>query len=321
MRLFEVNGMALRRFLSALLACVSLAAVAGSAVASPPVPLLWKVSDADNSVYLLGAFHLLKPGDYPLSADVDVAFADSQSLLFEIPPDEMASPTLALHMQQSGLRTDGTQLDDDLDRTLRTQLATWLDANADRLQVAGITPTSIQKLKPWLAALMISLVEMDKAGLDPSLGLDAHLAAAAKASGKPTGGLETGAQQIAFLDAMDHGEQIQFLGEALDESVNGSDELAKLHAAWRRGDAATLWNGMAEQMKREYPDLFRHIDVERNDAWVPKIRQRLQAPGHDNTLVVVGALHLLGKEGVVEQLRAKGYRVERICSACAGGER
>lgn len=50
---------------------------------TPPVPLLWKVSDADNSLYLLGSFHLLKPEDYPLSAEVDAAFADAEALLFE----------------------------------------------------------------------------------------------------------------------------------------------------------------------------------------------------------------------------------------------
>jgi uncharacterized protein YbaP (TraB family) len=51
---------------------------------------------------------------------------------------------------------------------------------------------------------------------------------------------------------------------------------------------------------------------------VPKIEQRLKAPGRDDTLVVVGALHLLGSDGVVEKLRARGYKVERICSACRG---
>jgi hypothetical protein len=73
---------------------------------------------------------------------------------------------------------------------------------------------------------------------------------------------------------------------------------------------------MAADMKRKYPKLYQHIDVDRNDAWVPKIAQRLTAPGRDDTLVVVGALHLLGSDGVVEKLRVKGYKVERICSAC-----
>ena len=48
-----------------------------AAASKPPVPLLWKVSDADNDVYLLGSFHMLKPSDYPLSADVDSAFDDA----------------------------------------------------------------------------------------------------------------------------------------------------------------------------------------------------------------------------------------------------
>jgi hypothetical protein len=47
------------------------------------VPLLWKVSDANNSVYLLGSFHMLRADDYPLSKDVDAALADSESVLFE----------------------------------------------------------------------------------------------------------------------------------------------------------------------------------------------------------------------------------------------
>ena len=74
---------------------------------------------------------------------------------------------------------------------------------------------------------------------------------------------------------------------------------------------------MGADMKKEYPRLYQRINVARNDAWVPKIRQRLTQSGTDDTLVVVGALHLLGPDGVVEKLRAKGYKVERICSACA----
>ena len=80
----------------------------------PPVPLLWKVSDADNAVYLLGSFHLLKPDDYPLSNDVNRAFADARTVVFELPPEEMNSPQLPLQMMQAAVRTDGSQLDSEL---------------------------------------------------------------------------------------------------------------------------------------------------------------------------------------------------------------
>ena len=303
------------------LATLLLACVAHAAVAAPPVPLLWKVSDADNSVYLLGSFHLLKPGDYPLSKDVDDAFADSKALVFEIPPEEIGSPSLAMQMSQAALRTDGTQLDGDLSPGLRAQLQAWQAANAAGLQKIGLAPQVLQMFEPWFVGLTVSVIDMASHGLDPKLGLDEHLAVEAEAKGKPTSGLETGAQQIAFLDHMDHDEQLQFLDEALTESAQGQKELEILHTAWRAADVATLWDGMAADMKHNYPKLYQHINVERNDAWVPKIEQFLKAPGRDDTLVVVGALHLLGNDGVVEKLRARGYKVERICSACSRGTR
>ena len=286
----------------------------------PPVPLLWKVSDADNSVYLLGSFHLLKPTDYPLSSDVDAAFKDAESLVFEMTPEEMSSPALAMQMGQAALRTDGTTLNSELPPETVALLDKWLADNAAELQKMGLPPQVLQMFEPWFVGLTISITEMTKQGLDPKLGLDAHLAAQAGKAGKPTAGLETGAQQIAFLDGMGKQEQLQFLAEALSQSKDAKNETAKLHDAWREGNAELLWNDMAVKMKQEYPGLYQRINVARNDAWVPKIEKRLADPGTDDTLVVVGALHLLGPDGVVEKLRTKGYTVERVCSACALGK-
>ena len=286
------------------------------AASSPPVPLLWKVSDADNSVYLLGSFHLLKPNDYPLSKDVDAAFADAESLVFEIAPEEMSSPALGMQMGQAALRADGTQLNSELPVATVSLLDAWLTANGPDLQKMGLTPQVVQMFEPWFVGLTITITEMTKQGLDPKLGLDTHLAAMAAEAGKPTTGLETGAQQIEFLDGMSKDEQLQFLAEALSESRDAKEETAKLHAAWRAGKADVLWQDMGMQMKKEYPGLYKRINVARNDAWVPRIEKRLSESGKNDTLVVVGALHLLGPDGVVEKLRAKGYAVERVCTAC-----
>ena len=288
---------------------------AAAATKSPPVPLLWKVSDADNAIYLLGSFHLLKPNDYPLSKDVDAAFTDAESLVFEVSPDEMGSPEIGMIMAKSGVRTDGKQLKDDLNPVTARKLDAWLAANQGELQKIGMVPQVMQRFEPWFAALTISVLEMTKQGLDPKLGLDAHFVAAGKISGKRGSGLETGAQQVALFDSMSLEEQRQFMDEAL-ASGEGPKEIEKLHAAWRAGDVDAMWTGMAADMRKEYPRLYKVINVERNDAWVPKLERRLKDPGSDETLVVVGALHLLGSDGVVEKLRAKGYKVQRICSAC-----
>lgn len=289
--------------------------------AAPPVPLLWKVSGADNAVYLLGSFHLLKSSDYPLSSDVDAAFAAADKLVFEIAPEEMGSPALAMQMGQAALRTDGTQLDSELPPETVAALKAWVADNADHLGAMQLNGQVLQMFEPWFVGLMVTIVELTKYGLDPALGLDNHMAERAKAANKPTSGLETGAEQIAFLDGMDPAEQLQFLQESLKSSEQGQAEVEKLHSAWRNGDADAMWNGMAVDMREQFPKLYRRINVERNDAWLPKIAAHLEQSGSDDTLVVVGALHLLGEDGVVEKLRAQGYEVERICSACGAAGR
>lgn len=282
---------------------------APDAVARPPVPLLWKVSDADNAVYLLGSFHVLRSDDYPLSADAEHALADADTVMFELSPAEMQSPQLALQMREAGLRKDGKQLRDDLDE------ATWANLQAYALRNA-MPLDAVQDFEAWYMGLNIGMLEMLREGMDPQYGLDEHFMTEAQQAGKATLGLETGGEQIALLDGMSLQEQRQFLAESLQDAQDGAKETEALHRAWRDGDVQTLWNRMAMQMQRDYPHLYQRIDVQRNDAWVPKIAQRLDDVHKGNTLVVVGALHLLGPDGVVEKLRAKGYKVERICSAC-----
>ncbi|MCL7714057.1 TraB/GumN family protein [Stenotrophomonas mori] len=275
----------------------------------PPVPLLWKVDGADGAaLYLLGSFHLLKPADYPLSADVDTAFAASRQLLFELAPEEMGSPALATQMAQSALRQDGRELKDDLDAETWQRLQAYAAAN-------GLPLERLAGLKPWFVGLTISLAQMARQGLDAASGLDRHLMARAADAGKSALGLESAAAQIALLDGMEIDEQRQLLREALEQVDKGDEQSRRLHDAWRRGDAETLWHDMAAQMKRDYPALYRRINSERNDAWLAPLQTRLQA-GQGTTLVVVGALHLLGEDGVVEKLRARGYPVQRVCTAC-----
>ncbi len=282
---------------------------AGKPAHVPPVPLLWKVSGPQGGeLYLLGSFHLLKADDYPLSTDVDKAFDASSRLLFELAPEEMNSPTLAAQMAQAALRRDGRLLKDDLDADTWGRLQEYAAAN-------GLPIDRLAGLKPWFVGLTISLGQMARQGLDAQAGLDRHLMTRAAEVGKPALGLESAAAQIAMLDGMSVDEQRQLLREALEQVDKGDEQGRRLHDAWRRGDDVTLWRDMATQMKRDYPALYRRINTERNDAWLAPLQQRLQA-GQGTTLVVVGALHLLGSDGVVEKLRAKGYRVERICSAC-----
>jgi hypothetical protein len=282
----------------------------GEARPAPPVPLLWRVSDGDNSLYLLGAFHLLHAGDYPLAAETEAAFADAESLLLELSPEDMTSPQLPLAMLRAAVRTDGTPLLADLDPARAARLEDWQARNATALADLGFDALSMQGYEAWYAATIAGAVALRRQGLDPALGLDMHFAERAFAAGKPAAGLETMQDHVALLDGMALEEQLQFLDDALAEDTHG--EARALYRAWRRGDAETLRVSTAERMRREHPALYRRIQLERNLAWLPQLEARLAQLAGQDTLVVVGALHLLGEDGVVEHLRAKGYAVERL---------
>lgn len=272
---------------------------------APARALLWKVGDADNHLYLLGSFHVLKAGDYPLPASIDAAFADAERVAFEVSPAEMRSPELGRKMLAAGLADDGRSLQQ------RVGPATWRKLEAYCAK-RGIAAANLQRFEPWMASLMISLGEATRLGYAPDKGLDQALIDRTLAAGKPGTGLETADQQIAALAGMTDAEQEQALLEALDDVDGMQARMDELHDDWRRGDVVAIERLMTTELRDQYPALYQRINVARNDAWLPKLRAMLDAPGHDDTLVIVGSMHLVGDDGLVAKLRKAGYRVERL---------
>jgi uncharacterized protein YbaP (TraB family) len=278
---------------------------------APPVPLLWKVSDGDNAVYLLGSFHLLKADDYPLSGDIDTAFDDVDKVVFEVPPEQMTDPAT----QQKVLAAAGFGDDRKLSQVLPADLREKLSRI---MAMSGASMATVDGYEPWYVNLSLLMGVSQSMGFSPDKGLDQYLMQQAGATNKPTGGLETMDLQLQVLDSSPMPEQIASLREFLDRPQDMPAMLTDLHQAWRDGDVARLDKLSREEMREKTPQTYRMVNVERNDAWVPLIRKMLDGVKKGDTMVVVGALHLLGEDGVIEKLRSKGYRIERVCTACAG---
>lgn len=291
--------------LKRLLPLLVLSLCCACARADVPKPLLWKVSDADNSVYLLGSFHLLKPTDYPLAASTDAAFADAKTVVFEVPPAELDDPALPVRFLKAGLRGDGTTLQSALPRATWKKLEAYGPAN-------GLSVERLQTFEPWLVSLFISSIEMSKQGLDKDLGLDKHFSKLAAANGKRTEGLESSDDQIALFDGMTQSEQLALLQDTLDELDDSAAHIDALHALWRAGDSGKLFEETGAGMKKKYPSLYARINTDRNRAWLPQVQKLLDDSRSDDALVVVGSIHLLDSDGLVAMLKAKGYRVERL---------
>lgn len=277
----------------------------GTASAEAPKPLLWKVSDADNSLYLLGSFHMLKPGDYPLAKSTDVAFDDAEQLYFELSPEEMNNPALGQKMAQAGMLTNGKNLQQSVSAETWKKFESY--ATKNKMPIANF-----QVFEPWFVGLILSVTEIQKLGLDPALGLDKHFMDRGKKADKPAKGLETGDSQIAIFDRMTAQQQEQFLLEALGDSSEIKTKMDVLHNAWRKADDKTLFDIMAMDMQKKHPELYQSINTDRNKAWLPKLEDLLKTNQSDDILVVVGALHLVGDDGVVKMLKDKGYKIEQM---------
>jgi uncharacterized protein YbaP (TraB family) len=177
-----------------------------------------------------------------------------------------------------------------------------------RANELGLDMRILNPLKPWFAALTMVAIQMQRMGLDPKLGVDRYLAARAKASNKPSAGLETLEFQLGIFDGLTPREQEMMLAETVGQLERLATNINEIVTAWLKGDADRLSNLLLVGM-REYPELHERILVERNRRWTGEIEKFIAQGGGE--LVVVGAAHVVGKDSLIEMLKAKGYQVEQ----------
>ena len=279
------------------LAGLALLLLAGLAHAQPA---LWVARRADATVYLFGTVHLLPHDTSWRDPSLDRALAASQALYVEIVDDD------PLIMSALVLRYG---IDTAHPLSTRLTPAEW-----DRLQhaarLAGIDDgRRLNLMKPWLAALTLTVAPLTKAGLDPAAGVDRQLREVMSRAGKPVRALETAEQQIRFLADLPMSLQLGLLRSTLRETDRVGEELGKLIDAWKTGDVAAIARLENDTLAREEPALYRRLLVERNAAWAQRIQSLLAQPG--TYFIAVGAAHLAGPDSLQARLAALGVTVTR----------
>ena len=262
-------------------------------------PALWVIKDADSTLYLFGSVHVLRPTTGWASPRVEAAFDSASDIWFEISnPDDQAA-VLPL-IQQHGLSPETP-----LSSRLTPEENVELEAAA---QAMGASAAQLQPMKPWLAALSLSVAPLVKAGYDPKSGVELVLKARAEAAGKPIHGFETIDKQIGILAGLPEDVQMAFLRETLKDYENAVTLLDTMVEAWAKGDVATLDRVMVEEMKAASPALYQALLVDRNTDWANQIQTLLEGSG--TAFIAVGAGHLTGDESVQAILQQRGVTVE-----------
>lgn len=288
------------RLLAASLLAASLLAAAATARAGPAAhPALWKVADADTTIYLFGTIHVLPAGVDWLDGPVAKAFDGADTLVTEVVAGDPAAMQ-ALVARYATLPPG---------ETLRGQLGAGERAALEAaLARIGVPPAAFDRFRPWFAAVNLALLPVLGWGFAIDNGPEAVLAARAEAQAKPHAALETAEYQLALFAALPPVVERGYLAETERELPDLRGEIAAMLAAWQRGDAETL--AALVNAGEDDPAMVKALITDRNRAWAGWIAHRLDTPG--TVFVAVGAGHLAGPHRVQAQLAARGITVARV---------
>jgi uncharacterized protein len=289
-----------RRLLPVLPALALLAA----APAQPPAhPALWKLADADTTIYLFGTVHILPAGTNWMDPGIKKAIDASQSLTLEAVLDQ--DPNLVAGvLMKIGTTKDQPPLADRIPAAKRAQLDTLI-------KESGVPPVFFNGMKTWAAALMLTGPALQQIGVDAaaSPGVEPQLTALFRSADKPVEGLETAEQQLGFFDRLPEAAQRSFLVATLDDPAKAKADFQKMLAAWSKGDPAAIEKSFADdpEFTPERRDLLLR---QRDRNWAEILAKRLDQPG--TVFVAVGAGHLVGPDSVQKMLADKGLKVVRV---------
>lgn len=261
-------------------------------------PALWKVADADTTIYLFGTIHALPKGLVWLDGPVASALAESGELVTEIPDAPAAQ-------QQQTVRAIGLLQGETLRSLMSDADRAAYEALLARLRIPA---EAFDPLEPWLAGITLGVMPYAMAGYGADDGVEAVLRKVALAKGKKQGALETVEFQLGLFDKLPREAQLKFLGEAVRDFDKGSAIIGTMTEDWGKGDSDALARLLNDEM--DDPDLAEALLYQRNRNWAAWIRKRLDQPGA--VFVAVGAGHLAGAGSVQDVLKAQGIATSRV---------
>ena len=286
-------------FAAAVVLSMSCAAWAQSGY-SPP---LWEVRSGNNTVYLFGTIHVGKADFYPLPAAVESAYRESSVLALEVDP---ANEQEAVNAVMSAMYAPPDNIENHLAPAL-------LSSAVELSAVYGVRFQQIRQMKPYLLMFTLTTLEYARLGYSATQGLESHFSQRARAQGKRVVSLESMSQQMQMLDNLSPQLQAAMLQITVEEITNGevAKLVAEMIAAWRSGDTRALDTVLSVEERRLPDELAREFHerflTERNIRMARQVERMLHSG--ERVFVAVGALHMVGEDGIPALLSELGYKV------------
>lgn len=293
-----------RRIFISILVVIALVTLGSFGQLYAEKSFLWKVESDKGTGYLLGSIHLLKKDHYPLKQVIEDAFVESDTLVVEANLSDPEVTKLIMPLLQKGMYQGEETLKDNISE--KTYQLT-----RDKLKEMGLDIEKYIKFKPWMAAMTILNIQLMKMGFDPNYGIDMYFMK--KAAGKKEilelEGIEF---QLKLFESFSKEESEKFFLSSILEADQLGKEMDKMVNAWNKGEVETLKRMLTENTDKypELKDFYKKIADDRNVGMVDKIIKYLEQG--KKCFVVVGAAHMVGKKGIVQLLKDKGYTVTQL---------
>jgi len=267
-------------------------------------PAIWKMTDEDSEVWLLGTYHILPPSVDWRSATVKRAIAAAQAVYLEADiesPDAQGKILRTLMLK--GFNPRGTYLSDMLSQEQEAKLLEITDS-------LDLSFKAINAMRPWNAFITLSAQFIVAKGYDPNSGVDSALSLEIKASGRELRYFETASQQISFFADLPSEVELKLLEMTLDDWDKTTAEFDALFNAWRIGDVPAMDQMINESIRDTSPQVFDVLLTQRNTRWTEELENLMDGSG--TYLVAVGAGHLVGDQSVIAMMRQRGFQIKRI---------
>ena len=282
--------------------------------------LLWKATNGNNTLYLLGTIHLDRDNVYPLHRSLRDAIQASEEVIFELDLNDQEGIALLQSMQTY---SDGTTLSDHISPELYQRVQSAAAA-------LGMEAGALDIYKPWaLASTFSTLSMMDDSTSSNAMAIDSYVNAAAVNSGKAIGAVETYAFQGGIFDGLSAEYQEAYLDSALsaleaalsgtsspemEEALQQQEEmLSGMFAAWKDRDPEAFSQVYGkEAIINSTDELNSKLFTERDPGMIQAAANYLEAEGSHTYFLAVGAGHMVDPGGIVSGLRELGYTVELV---------
>jgi uncharacterized protein YbaP (TraB family) len=263
------------------------------------VSIVYEVSKGKQKLYLAGTIHLLRNQDLPPPAEFDAAYQQSQKIYFETDIQKAKAPEFGQRFSQAMILPNNTTLKD----ILSSENWTALQAYAAKSQYP-LSQTMM--FNPAMVSILITLTESKKLGVGE--GVDAYYDKAARTDNKAVGELESLDDVLDYMKKFGQEDPNKMIESILKDVETMPSDLESMIVSWKEGDLNALDKAFSERMRKETPEVYQSLIIERNRKWLPQIEAMLKTP--ETEMVLVGSLHLSGKDGLLSLLKNAGYKVK-----------